>query len=70
MTWMLPLLRITPFKIWALPTYSVGPVVYGRSVTRLGNLLDFGQLFKACMYNYFAQTSHIFTQFLLRCQNL
>ena len=47
MTWMLPLLRITPFKIWALPTYSVGPVVYGRSVTRLGNLLDFGQLFKA-----------------------
>ena len=29
------------------------------SVTRLGNLLDFGQLFKACGNNYFARISHI-----------
>ena len=31
------------------------------SVTRLGNLLHFGQLFKACGNNQFA---HIFRQFL------
>ena len=29
------------------------------SVTRLGNLLDFGQPFKAFGNNYFAQISHI-----------
>ena len=29
------------------------------SVTRLDNLLDFGQLFKAVGNNYFAQISHI-----------
>ena len=29
------------------------------SETRLGNLLDFGQLFKALGNNYFAQNSHI-----------
>ena len=40
------------------------------SVARLGNLLHFGQLFKACGKNYFAQISHIFSQFLLSCQNL
>ena len=34
------------------------------SVTRLGNLLDFGQLFKACGDNYFAKIAHIFRQFL------
>ena len=33
-------------------------------VTRLGNLLDFGQLFKAFCNNYFAQMSHILGQFL------
>ena len=30
------------------------------SVTRLGDLLDFGQLFKAFGNSYFAQISHIF----------
>ena len=40
------------------------------SVTRLGNLLDFGQLFKALGNNKFAYISHILRQFLKRCQNL
>ena len=30
------------------------------SVTRLGDLLHFGQLFKACDNNYFAQFAPIF----------
>ena len=30
------------------------------SVTRLGNFLHFGQLFKACGNNNFAQGAHIF----------
>ena len=34
------------------------------SVTRLGELLDFGQLFKAFVNNYFAQISHILRHFL------
>ena len=34
------------------------------SVTRLGNLLDFGQVFKAFGNKYFAQISHILRQFL------
>ena len=34
------------------------------SVTRLGDLLGFGQLFKAFGYNYFAQISHILRHFL------
>ena len=33
------------------------------SVARLGDLLHFGQLFKACGNNYFAQIAHIFIQF-------
>ena len=32
------------------------------SVTRLGDLLDFGQLFKAFGNNWFAQIAHIFSQ--------
>ena len=40
------------------------------SVTRLGDLLHLGQLFKACGNNYFVQIAHIFRQFLKRCQNL
>ena len=40
------------------------------SVTRLDDLLDFGQFFKASSNNYFAQISHIVRQFLKRCQNL
>ena len=34
------------------------------SVTRLGDLLDFGQVFKAFGNNKFAQISHILRQFL------
>ena len=34
------------------------------SVTRSGDLLDFGQLFKAFGNNQFAQISHILRQFL------
>ena len=33
------------------------------SVTRLGNILHFGQLFKACGINYFAQIAHILVNF-------
>ena len=40
------------------------------SVTWLGYLLDFGQLFKLFGNNLFAQISHILKQFLYRCQNL
>ena len=36
----------------------------GRSVTRFGDLFDFGQLFKAYGNNSFAQISHIIRQFL------
>ena len=35
----------------------------GECVTRLGDLLHFGQLFKACSNDYFAQITHIFSQF-------
>ena len=34
------------------------------SMTRLGDLLDFGQIFKAFGNNKFAQISHILRQFL------
>ena len=34
------------------------------SVTSMGDLLDFGQLFKAFGKNLFVQISHIFSQFL------
>ena len=34
------------------------------SVTRLGDLLHFEQLFKACGNNYFAQIAHICSEFL------
>ena len=34
------------------------------SVTRLGDLLDFGQLYKAFGNNKFAQIFHILKQFL------
>ena len=33
------------------------------SATRLGNILHFGQLFKACGNNYFAQIAHILGNF-------
>ena len=35
----------------------------GSSVTRLGDLLHFEQLFKACGNNYFAQIAHILGNF-------
>ena len=41
-------------------------VSFGGSVTRLGNLLDFGQLFKAFGHNYFAQIFHILRQFFVK----
>ena len=44
-----------------LPYASQGVL---NSVTRLGDLLHFGQLFKACGNNYFARISHILRQFL------
>ena len=34
------------------------------TVTRLGELLQLGQLFEACGNIYFAQITHIFRQFL------
>ena len=40
------------------------------SVTRLGDLLDFRQLFKAFGNNQFTQISNIPRQFLYRCQKL
>ena len=45
-------------------------VKYSLSVTRLGDLLHFGQLFKDCGKNYFAQLTNMLSQFLERCQNL
>ena len=43
-------------------------VVY--SVTRLGDSLNFAQVFKPFGNNYFAQISHILRQILKMCQNL
>ena len=37
---------------------------YTNSVTRLGDLLDFGQIFKAFGNNLFVQISHILRKFL------
>ena len=42
----------------------------GLSVTRLVDLLHFGQLFKACGNNYFAQLALIIRQFSYRFQNI
>ena len=41
-------------------------MVYSSSVTRLGDLLDFGQLFKAYGNNLFAQISQILRQFFAK----
>ena len=43
-------------KSWAMTCNLI-------SVTILGDLLDFGQLFKAFRSNYFAQISHILRHF-------
>ena len=49
-------------------TKSVYDILKGfrltSSVTRMGDLLHFGQLFQSCGKNYFAQIAHIFIQFL------
>ena len=37
---------------------------YYCSVTRLGDLLHFGQLFKDCGNNYYAQMANIYRKFL------
>ena len=37
----------------------------GNSVTRLGDLLDFGQLYKAFGNNQFVQIYHILRQFCI-----
>ena len=43
--------------------------MFSRSVTRLGALLHFGQLFKAYGNNYFTQIIHMFIQFLKGFKN-
>ena len=53
------LLQVKEKNIWAV-----------LRVTRLGDLLHFGKLFRACGNNYLAQITYIFRQFLLRCKNL
>ena len=46
--------------------YFVLKYLIPSSVTRLGNLLDFGQLFKAFGKKWFAQISHILRQFFCK----
>ena len=48
----------------SVPVLNIEVSYLGSSVTRLGNLLDFGQLFKAFGNNYFVQISYILTHFL------
>ena len=50
------------FDLWMtlISTFSVP-----SSVTRLGDLLHFGQLFKASSNNYFAKIAHIFGNFCI-----
>ena len=36
--------------------------MWGRQCDQIGDLLNFGQLFKACGNNYFAQIAHIFVK--------
>ena len=43
--------------------FSKGGIKAWISVTRLGDLLHFGQLFKACDNNYFAKIAHILAIF-------
>ena len=58
--------------LYSMFFYDIGinSMSHLSSVTRLGDLLDFGQLFKVCGNNWFAQITHIFRRFLQRCQNL
>ena len=50
--------------------FSASQLLPISSVTRLGDLMDFGQLFKAFGNNEFTQISKILRQFLYRCQKL
>jgi len=43
----------------------IDPIYVAISVTRLGDFLDFGQLFKALSNNEFAQISHILRHFFV-----
>ena len=56
-------LHLTPDKCVTVH-YKTKKSITGNSVTRLGDLLDFGQVFKAFGNNKFAQISHILRQFL------
>ena len=47
-------------NFWVI--WSVGDLSNTTSVTRLGNLLHFGQLSKACGNNYFAHMLGIFVK--------
>ena len=51
--------QVEKFKL-----FGVGLLNIVCSMTRLGNFLHFGQLFKSFGNNYFAQISHILKQFL------
>ena len=52
--------------LYSMFFYDIGinSMSHLSSVTRLGDLLDFGQLFKVCGNNWFAQITHIFRRFL------
>ena len=50
-----------PTEIWRPPLTALATMT---SVTRLGDLLDFEQLFKAFGNNYFDQIFHILRQYL------
>ena len=45
-------------------TIKLPTLLVGSSVTRFGDFLEFGQLFKAFSNNYFALILHILSQFL------
>ena len=47
-----------------IPTMHHRKLLFVSIVTRLGDLLDFGQLFKAFGNNSFAEISYILRQFL------
>ena len=45
--------------------FMISSLISKTSVTRSGDLLDFGQLFKAFGNNWFAQISHVHRQFFV-----
>ena len=58
---LLIILKSSDASIWSECTSGIHQAI--DSVTRLGNLLHFGQLFKASNNNYFAQIAHILGNF-------